>query len=132
MDQPAQPGTMAEAIAGYRFAYLLTVSGKGAPHAVPASPVLRDGALAVGPIGRRTREFALARPAVSLVWPPAAEDGYTLIVDGRAAVVDDVLRIAPTRAVLHRSRPAPTPADPARCDSDCVELALPAAASGQG
>ncbi len=121
---------LAHALARYRFAYLLTSSAAGAaPHAVAVSARLHDGALLIDGVGRRTRDNAQQRPAVGLVWPPAAEQDYSLIVDGQAAIDGEGLRITPTRAVLHR--PAPRPAERAAagtCGSDCVELALGAQA----
>ncbi|MFT3819148.1 MAG: hypothetical protein QM750_16155 [Rubrivivax sp.] len=119
---------LADALARYRFAYLMTASAnEGAPHAVAVSPRLQDGALWIDGAGRRTRDNAAQRPAVGLVWPPAVESDYSLIVDGQAAVDGERLRITPTRAVLHRPAPA-RPTAPGRCGADCVELELGAAA----
>ncbi|HMN80550.1 MAG TPA: hypothetical protein PKA20_11530 [Burkholderiaceae bacterium] len=143
MSIPVELPDLAQAIARYRFAYLLTGSAQGAPHAVAVVPVLRDGVLVVGKVGRRTRENLLARPAVGLVWPPQSEDDHSLIVDGQAALDGESARITPTRAVLHRPAPHPRvdpaadraargdpaagPAAAGTCGSDCVELAVPAA-----
>jgi len=111
-------------IGRYRFAYLLTSSGKGAPHAVQVAAVLQGGELVVNGLGRRSRDNALARPAVALVWPPQSEADYSLIVDGQAVGSGEALRITPTRAVLHRPSPSAAPSVPGRCGSDCVELGL--------
>ena len=116
--------SLADVITRYRFAYLMTNSVKGAPHAVAVSPVLQGGELVVNGLGRRTRENALERPAVGLVWPPRSEADYSLIVDGQATVVGELLRITPTRAVLHRPAPAATADASGSCESDCVELGL--------
>ncbi|MCA0243781.1 MAG: hypothetical protein LCI02_23345 [Proteobacteria bacterium] len=117
---------LGQALARYRFAYLLTSSAEGAaPHAVAVAVRWEDGALLIDGAGRRTRDNAQQRPAVGLVWPPADAADYSLIVDGRAAVDGERLRIAPTRAVLHRPAPASAkPAEPGRCGADCVELSL--------
>jgi hypothetical protein len=123
MTIPVDLSKLAEALERYRFAYLLTASEHGAPHAVAVTPVLQDGALVVHETGRRTRDNAVQRPDVALVWPPQSEADYSLIVDGRAAAAGNGLRIAPARAVLHRPAPAPQPAAPGACGSDCVELA---------
>lgn len=123
MSIPVDLSKLAEVMERYRFAYLLTASERGAPHAVAVSAVLRDGALAVDETGRRTRDNAAQRPDVALVWPPQAEADYSLIVDGRAVVADGALRITPTRAVLHRPTPRSEPAAPGACGSDCVEIA---------
>lgn len=113
---------LAETMARYRFAYLLTASDRGAPHAVAVTPVLEGGELVVEDTGRRTRDNAVQRPAVALVWPPEAASDYSLIVDGHAVVARGPLRITPTRAVLHRPAPPRPPAAPGACGSDCVEL----------
>ena len=116
--------SFANVITRYRFAYLMTTSAKGTPHAAPVAAVLQGGDLVVNGIGRRTRENALARPAVGLVWPPQSEADYSLIVDGQAVVTGESLRITPTRAVLHRPAPSPEPNVSGICGSDCVELDL--------
>ena len=124
MTIPVELGDLAKAIAKYRFAYLLTNSTDAAPHAVAVVPVLEAGSLLVHGLGRRTRDNLLARPAVGLVWPPLSEADYSLIVDGQAALDGDVLRIVPTRAVLHRPAPRAGPVAPGGCASDCMELEL--------
>ncbi|HMM74573.1 MAG TPA: pyridoxamine 5'-phosphate oxidase family protein [Gammaproteobacteria bacterium] len=131
MSTPVESSSLGDAIARYRYAYLMTTNAQGAPHAVAVSAVLQDGALIVDGLGRRTRENALARPAVGLVWPPASPADYSLIVDGQAEVVGDRMRIVPTRAVLHRSAPSPRPKASGACGSDCVELGLPEEASNR-
>lgn len=134
MSIPVELPDLAQAIAKYRFAYLLTGSARGAPHAVAVVPILENGVLLVDKVGRRTRENLLARPAVGLVWPPQSEAGYSLIVDGQASLDGETARVTPTRAVLHRPAPRPPvddaagPAAQGACGSDCVELAVPAGA----
>lgn len=121
---------LADAVARYRFAYLLTVGGEGPPHALAVTPTVDGAVLTINGIGRRTRDNLLARPEVTLVWPPEAVDEYSLIVDGQAAASGESARITPTRAVLHRPAPRPEPAAEGGCGSDCVELPLPAEPSG--
>ena len=82
------------------FAYLLTVGDERA-HVVAVSPTI-DGDTVVCSAGRGSCRNATARPAVSLVWPPREEGGYSLIVDGDATVGDESVVVKPTRAVLHR------------------------------
>ena len=115
---------LAEALARYRYAYLMTSPAQGAPHAVAVYAAVEGDELLVNDAGRRTRTHAHERPAVALVWPPAEEGGYSLIVDGQAQLLGDQLRIRPTRAVLHRSAPAPQAKAEGGCASDCVELDL--------
>ncbi len=126
MSIPVELSQLADALTRYRYAYLMTSPEQGAPHAVAVYAAIDGDALAVNDAGRRTRANAQARPAVALVWPPGEEGGYSLIVDGLADVQGEQLRITPTRAVLHRSAPAPAPQAQAEggCTSDCVELDL--------
>lgn len=124
MSIPVELNNLADAVARYRFAYLLTSSESGAPRAVAVTPVLEDGILGLRGLGRRTQANAKARPEVGLVWPPESADDYSLIVDGTATVADDAMQIRPTRAVLHRPAPSPNPGASGHCTSDCVELGL--------
>jgi hypothetical protein len=103
--------------------YLLTVTDDGRPHAVSATVSWEDDGL-VAPAGRTSARNAAARPDVTLLWPPVEPGGYSLIVDGTAAVEDvsDEARhivIRPAKAVLHRSAPAP---EPGGCAHDCVPV----------
>lgn len=101
-----------EAIGGQAgFAYVLTVSDDGRPHAVALVPLV-VGATVQCDAGTRTCANAKARPAVSLLWPPVAVGEYSLIVDGDATVAGGVITVTPTRAVLHRPADcAPVPLD---------------------
>ena len=123
MSIPVDLSKLAEVMGRYRFAYLLTASEGGAPHAVAVTAVLQGGELVVDEPGRRTRDNAQQRPDVALVWPPQSESEYSLIVDGHAVVAGAGLRIAPGRAVLHRPAPSRQAAAPGACGSDCVEIA---------
>jgi hypothetical protein len=88
--------------------FLLTVSSDGAsPHAVSASVTWDGDDLLVG-AGRTTARNVGAVPAVTLLWPRSGED-YSLIVDGSGLVDGEVVRITPTRAILHRSVLASAP-----------------------
>lgn len=125
MSIPVEVRELGEALARYRFAYLLTARDGDAPHAVAVVPALEAGEIVVQGIGRRSRGNLLAQPRVSLVWPPGSIDGYSLIVDGVGALEGDTLRVRPQRAVLHRPAPRPGPVSTGACGSDCVELGLP-------
>ena len=98
--------------------YLLSVGDDGRPHAVSVHAVWRDDALVVR-AGRRTTANAAARPDVTLLWSPVEPGGYSLIVDGSAAVDGDEVTVRPGRAILHRSAAA-GPGDAAA--SDCLRL----------
>ena len=99
------------------FAYLLTVSDDGRPHAVAVSAVWSDDDTLTVSAGRTTLANARSRPTVSLLWPPVDEEGYSLIVDGGADVDDATSRVAvrAAKAVLHRARAE-------GAGSDCVTL----------
>ena len=115
---------LADTAQRYAFAYLLTVGDGDRAHVVAVTPSVDDGLLLVPRPGRRTTRNLVARPAVTLVWPPADPAGYTLIVDGAAEQWADVVAVRPSRAVLHRAaQPAEFPV--AGCASDCVELDVP-------
>jgi len=107
-------------------AFVLTVSDRGTPHVVHAEVIRSsDGLMAV--VGAGTAHNASDRPQVSLLYPGRRPDDYSLIVDAVATVAATAdgfrLRLTPTRAVLHRSAPAPDPtASP--CGSDCIPLSL--------
>lgn len=111
-------GTMAR----YGSAYLLTVTDEGRAHAVAVKPTVVGGALLIGELGRRSRANAVARPALSLVWPPTEPGDYSLIVDGDASPSRNGVTVLPTRAVLHRPAPA-TGTSSSNCGSDCVPVA---------
>jgi hypothetical protein len=66
---------------------------------------------------------------VSLLWPPNDPDGYSLIVDATVTATagtgegegDNVVRLQPTRAVLHRPAPEGATLAPG-CGADCIPL----------
>jgi len=101
---PVDLDQLAEALADFTFAYLITVSDDFGAHAVAVDPVLAGGRFEVGGVGRSTRRNATAHADVTLVWPPAEPGGYSLIVDGRGSFASDQapLVVVPGRAVLHR------------------------------
>jgi hypothetical protein len=113
---------LAETMAGYGQAYLLTVSGDQRPHAVAVRPEVQGEALSVDRLGRRTLANLAERPEVTLLFPPREEGGYSLIVDGRATVGQEGAVVVPAHAVLHRpSDHVGTPAD-GSCGNDCVPV----------
>ena len=113
---------LAGALADFTFAYLITVGDDYRAHTVAVQPVLVDGLLDVGAIGKSTRGNAGAHPDVTVVWPPRQPGGYTLIVDGRAQASDDTLTVEPTRAVLHRKANCGSGATSPDGLHDCVPL----------
>ncbi|MGE0880368.1 MAG: hypothetical protein AB7L13_24085 [Acidimicrobiia bacterium] len=104
--------------------YVLTVSSEARPHAVSIN-VLWDGDVLVASVGKKTVVNAAEHEAISLLWPPVENGGYSLIVDGVASVVrsDDggTMRFEPTKGVLHRNAVAPSDAT-SGCGNDCVPI----------
>ena len=109
MSIPVELQNLAEVMTRYRFAYLLTASAHGAPHAVAVVPILEGSVLAIDGIGRRTRNNLIQQPAVGLIWPPREEADCSLIVDGQAAPDGEMLRITPSRAVSAAPGSCPSP-----------------------
>jgi hypothetical protein len=119
---------LAETMASYGFAYLLTVSDDQRPHAVAVQPVMDGQQVALGGLGGRTLANLAARPEVTLLFPPREEGGYSLIVDGRASAAsaasaaDGSACVAPEHAVLHRPADHASEATGSSCGNDCVPL----------
>ena len=120
---------LAAALTDYPYAYLITVDDGYRVHTVTVAPTLRDGYFDVGPIGGHTRDNLTRRSDVTLLWPPTAPGGYSLIVDGHALHTEPGSaspRIVPDRALLHRDA-ALDSAEAARgVLHDCVVFSLPA------
>jgi hypothetical protein len=103
--------------------YLLTTDDDGRPHAT-AIALRWEGDRLVGPCGRTSGRNLVARPGVSVLWPPDAVGGYSLIVDGDATLDEDggvrLARLTPTHAILHR--PAEVPNPETDCAHDCQTI----------
>lgn len=104
-------------------AYLLTVTDNARPHAVSVT-LEWDGENLRAGTGASTAAYAGRRPEVCLLWPPLEAEGYSLIVDGTADTSAEgdraFVTVAPSKAVLHRSRPS---ADGTGSNgSDCIAL----------
>ncbi|ANS77692.1 pyridoxamine 5'-phosphate oxidase-related, FMN-binding [Serinicoccus hydrothermalis] len=112
---------LGEALGRHPTAYLL-LSGEDRPHVGEVEVTMRADVLVVDRPGRTALRTVPARPQVTLLLPPAQVDGYTLIVDGEAALVGDELHVEPSHAVLHR-RPRPdSPPSATDCGNDCQPL----------
>ena len=68
----------------YGWAYLLTVGDAAPAHVVAITPVW-DGSALTMLVGERTAANVVARPTVTLCYPPS-DGGYSLIIDGEASV----------------------------------------------
>ena len=113
---------LADTLADYGFAYLLTVSEDQRPHAVAVQPVMREEELTVTGLGGRTLANLAARPDVTLLFPPRDEGGYSLIVDGRASTDGGGARVVPAPAVRHRPADHTTSATDGSCGNDCLPV----------
>lgn len=113
---------LADKMADYDFAYLLTVSDDQRPHAVAVQPVMRGRAVTVGSLGNRTLANLAARPEVTLLFPPREQGGYSLIVDGRAATDSDGTCVEPAHAVLHRPADHSIGTSDSSCGNDCLPV----------
>jgi hypothetical protein len=94
-------GELAGRLADYPWGYLVTVAESGQARLLAVPARFESGRL-VAPAGESTRANAMARPAVTMVFPPADGRAYSLIVDGTATVSDDAVHVIPTWAVMHR------------------------------
>lgn len=121
---------LAAALTDYPFAYLITVDDGYRAHTVTVQPQLRGATLEVGLVGGGTRKNLAHRVEVTLLWPPRDPADYSLIVDGRAELSDVhdesvLLRVVPTRALLHREAAPDSPEAAKGCMHDCVVFSLP-------
>lgn len=100
---------MAGEVGRWGFGYLTTVSDDGRPHMLALRPVIGDAATPVLRFdagGGRACRNALARPDVAVMFPPAAHsDGFSLVLDGTAAVDGAFVDVTVTSALLHRPAP---------------------------
>ena len=88
-------------LAEFDRGYLLT-SKEGLVKAVSVRAVPADGALRIAAPGRGSVANVGANPAVTLLFPPLADPGMSLLVDGTGAADGDDVVVTPTGAVLHR------------------------------
>lgn len=120
MSKPVDLDRLAAAIDGRDMdAYLLTSGDDGRPHTT-AINLRWEGPALVGPCGKTSGRNAVARPAVSVMWPPNEPGGYSLIVDADATVRDGedrIIELTPTKALWHR--PAEVPDPTKTCAHDC-------------
>jgi hypothetical protein len=114
-----------------RDAFAMTVTAEARPHVAPVQVTRTDGDVLEVLLlpGSRTERNAAVNSTVCLHWPGTdATDGYSLIVDGEASLDrrphDTVLRVMPSKAVLHKLG-APGEQTNA-CGHDCVGVDLPA------
>jgi hypothetical protein len=94
-------------------AYLLSAGGDGRPRCVSVA-LSWSGDQLMASVGKRTGANIGIQPLVSLLWPPVEPGGYSLIVDGSAAVTAEadgggaIITITPSNGVRHRNAEPPT------------------------
>lgn len=101
------PEELAETLTRFGYAFLVTIAQDGRARVVSVNVALVDGTLVVTDTGRGARNNVAARPDVTLVWPPADPRELSLILDGKATLLDDALAVPVGQAILHRPAPAP-------------------------
>lgn len=125
MSIPVDVAELARVRTEYAAGYLVTVSADARPKVVTVEPTVTGGVVVVSAPGRGSLANAAGSPAVTLVFPPPEPRGFTLLVDGTAAVDGEDLRVTPTSAVLHRPAahsagpPAPVGGPASDCGNDC-------------
>lgn len=107
--------------------YLLTVTAEQRPHCGTVAVSWEAGGtrMVVPAPSSWSGSDAAGLRQVSLLWPPAAPGGYSLIIDGDADAVrqdgETFLALTPRKAVLHR-RGTPAAGTTSSCGSDCMPL----------
>lgn len=102
MSIPVDVSDLARTLADFGAGYLLT-TGDGRVKAVSIAPELVDGVLVAHAPGRGSCANVAANPQATALFPPLTAPGFTLLVDGTAAVDGDDVRLTPTSAVLHQA-----------------------------
>lgn len=122
MSIPVEIGDLEGALADFGSGYLLTTTD-GRVKVVTVDPTHDDGTLVITAPGRGTLANLAANHTVTLVFPPAAPKGYSLLVDGTGDVDGEDVRVTPATAVLHRPRShADGPLPPDGCGHDCAPV----------
>lgn len=93
---------LAERVSERGPGYLLTTAAGSRPHVMHLQFTI-DGAELRTTIGRSARRNIGDQAAVTLLWPPDEDGGYSLIVDATAEVEGEAgVVITASTAVLHR------------------------------
>lgn len=117
MSIPVDIADLDQALADFGVGYLLTTSSEGRVKAVTVEVSVDGDVVRIPGPSRGTSANLAGNPAATLLFPPMAPRGYTLLVDGTAESTEAGFVLAPTSAVLHR--PAAHADEDAAPDSDC-------------
>jgi hypothetical protein len=101
MSIPVPLADLETTLADHPWGYLVTVTDEPRGHTLAVPTRYVDGIL-LAKAGRGTLANIALRPKATMVFPPSAPGGHSLIVDGEATVVGDEVAFTPTTAILHR------------------------------
>jgi hypothetical protein len=122
MSVPVPVEQLQEAVAEYgTAAFLLTGGPDGRPKVASVEVAFVDERIEVS-AGGGSAANAAARPLTTLLWPPPAPGGYSLIVDAEAEVDGATIRLTPTNGVKHRPAQSGQPSGREGCAADCAPL----------
>lgn len=99
-------GDLDRALAQHLPGYLVTVSKRGRVRTASVRPRMEGDRVVIDSAGPGLLKDLRANPALTLILPPVAPDGFTLLVDGdvdRADRVSGRVWVTPSDVVLHRS-----------------------------
>lgn len=120
MSIPVDIADLNLALADYGAGYLLTAGLSGKVKAVTVEPRVVEGQMIVSGPGRGSMANVEANASVTVLFPPLAQRGYTLLVDGEAVVDGEDVLVVPSGAVLHRpASHSDGPGPPDGCGHDC-------------
>jgi hypothetical protein len=102
MSIPVDLADLPKTLADFGRGYLLTTA-EGRVKAVSVRVSAVDGALRVATPGRGSVANIGVNPVVTLLFPPQEDGGFTLLVDGSAAVDHDDVVVTPRSAILHKA-----------------------------
>ncbi len=132
MSIPVDLGDLEHALADFGLGYLLTTSAEGRIKAITVEVSVADGVVHVPVPSRGTAANLAANPAATMLFPPLAPRGYTLLVDGAARSEGDRgFVLEPASAVLHRPA-AHADGDGGTVGSDCGHDCAPVGSSRAG
>lgn len=121
MSIPVKRTDLERTLEDYGDGYLLSTSAEGRVKAITVTARIEGGVVVVPGPSKGTSANLAENPSATLLFPPLAQGGYTLLVDGRAEADADGFRLSPDSAVLHR--PATDEhAGGGECGNDCVPL----------
>jgi hypothetical protein len=124
MSIPVDVADLNTALADFGAGYLLTAGAGGKVKAVTVEPRILEGRMVVAGPGRGSVANVGANAFVTVLFPPLAQRGYTLLVDGEASLHGEDVIIVPTGAVLHRpASHSDGPGPPDGCGHDCKPVA---------